>query len=87
MKPNPIETPAERKRRQREHVSGGMQMLFVITGSLFNLLALGLLIANIISLSRLFLAGQPITLGTEYLAPFGAFLAGIICFAIAWQLD
>lgn len=87
MKPNPLETPSERKRQQREHVSGGMRILFFIAGSLFNLLALGLLIANIISLSRLLLTGQPIILGMEHLAPFGAFVAGIICFAIAWQLD
>jgi hypothetical protein len=87
MKPNPLETSEERRRRQLERMSGGLRTLFFIAGSLFNLLALGLLLGNIVSLSRLFLAGQPIALGPEQLAPFGAFLAGIICFAIAWQLD
>jgi len=84
---NKIEPAHERRRQRRERLSAGLITLFVIAGSVLNLLALALLLANVASLSRLWLAGQPVALGAEQLAPFGAFLAGLICFAIAHTLD
>jgi uncharacterized integral membrane protein len=84
---NRLERPEERRRRQREGFASAMRLLFFIVGSALNLLALVLMFANIVTVSRLFLAGQPVTFGGEYLAPFGAFLGGIICYVIAWQFD
>jgi hypothetical protein len=64
-----------------------MSTLMFILGSVLNLLGLILLIGNIATVSRLWLSGQPVALGSEQLAPFGAFLAGVICFVIAFTID
>jgi hypothetical protein len=77
----------ERRRSVREGASSGLRMLFFIAGSILNLLALLLLLGNSINLTRLWLSGGPVTLGPELLAPFGAFLAGVICFLIANMFD
>jgi hypothetical protein len=76
-----------RRRERRERLSSGMTTLLVILGSALNLLGLILLIGNMANLARLWFGGQPIALGSEQLAPFGAFLAGVICFVIAFNLD
>jgi hypothetical protein len=76
-----------RRRERRERLSSGTITLLVILGTALNLLGLILLIGNIATVSRLWLSGQPIALGGEHLAPFGAFLAGVLCFAIAFNLD
>jgi hypothetical protein len=81
----------EPKRRRsdkvREDISAGLTTVFFIVGSLLNLLALVLLFGNIISMIRGWMAGDPLTVGVELLAPFGAFLAGVICYLIANSLD
>lgn len=84
---NGLESKHERRRRRRERFTSGLATLFIIAGSALNLLALVLLVTNAATLGRLWLAGQPIALGAEQMAPFGAFLAGVICFAIAHQID
>jgi hypothetical protein len=63
--------------------SSGLTMLFFVVGSLFNLMALVLLVGNIINLTRQWLSGTAVTLGGELLAPLGAFLIGVICYLIA----
>jgi hypothetical protein len=84
---NRIAAERDRGREVRRRASSGLATLFVIAGSALNLLAIILLITNIATLSRLWLGGQPVPLGAEQLAPFGAFLAGLLCFGIAWNLD
>ena len=76
-----------RSERVREDISWGLTTIFFIVGSLLNLLALVLLFGNIISMIRLWMTGEPLTLGVELLAPFGAFLGGVICYLIANSLD
>ena len=88
---NELESDQERRlrrrRERRERLSSGMTTLLFILGSALNLLGLILLVGNIANLSRLWLTGQPVALGSEQLAPFGAFLAGVICFVIAFTID
>ncbi len=81
----------EPERREKQAVRGGdssaLTFVFFIVGSLFNLLALILLVMNIFNISRQWLSGSPVTLGPEMLTPFGAFLIGVICYLIANSFD
>jgi hypothetical protein len=83
--PGPLDDTPKRSGRQR--LGGGLSVIFFVLGSVLNLLALILLIGNVAVLSRLWLTGAPVALGMEHLAPVGAFLAGIICYLIAYNLD
>ena len=84
---NQLESRHERRRRRRQRASSALVTLFIIAGSLFNLLALVLLATNLFTLSRVWLSGQSVSLGADLLAPFGAFLIGLLCFGIAWTMD
>ena len=70
-----------------DDVSAGLRLVFFIAGSLLNLLALIALFVNIVGLVRLWLSGSVVTLGSEHLMPLGIFLAGALCYLIAYYLD
>jgi hypothetical protein len=79
------ELDPERPRRQRiqRDLGSGFRVLFFVVGSIFNLLAIVLLIGNIAHLTRMWITNASPALGPELLAPLGAFLAGVLCYLIA----
>lgn len=62
-------------------------IVFVVIGTLFNLLALVMLFVNIVRFWQAWLTGAPVTFGWDLLTPLGAFLIGVICYLIAHSLD
>lgn len=84
----PDRDPTRRPRRAiGEGAASGLRVLFFVVGSLLNLVALLLIFGNIITLFRVLFQGQQFIFEPVLLAPLGAFLAGLICYLIAWQLD
>lgn len=76
-----------RRGRAARRARGSLVVAFALLGVGLNLLGLVLLAGNLLGLARAFVTGAPIILGGEQLAPFGAFLAGLLCFALAYTLD
>jgi hypothetical protein len=82
-----LEPERQGRRSAKDSVASGLRGMFFVVGSLFNLLAIILLCGGSVQMTRLWLTGGAVEFTFGQLAPFGAFVAGVLCYAIAYNLD